>query len=397
VRVLLVNDYAPPVGGAEVQTLALRDALRERGHDVRLFASTAERDGTRPDYACFGTTSRLRGLVQTANPAAYLALRRTLAEFRPAVVHVRIFLTQLSPLILPLLRDVPSIYHVAWYRAVCPIGTKLLPDGTECTVRAGVVCRRNGCLPSHEWTARMAQRGLLRRWLSAFDRILAIGEGVERHLRADGIDGVQLFPNAIPDLPARPPLVGPPLVAFAGRLTREKGVDVLLRAFASTRRRIPEARLVVAGEGPERARLEGLAHDLGLAGHATFAGKLARTELERMLAGAWAQALPSIWREPFGNAAGEALMRGTALVASETAGVARLIDDPEAAVLVAPGDVDRLADALARVLGDREVAERIGARGRAFALDRLSYRAYVDRVVELYAELTDTSSRTGGR
>jgi glycosyltransferase involved in cell wall biosynthesis len=395
-RILLVNDYAPPIGGAEIQTLALQEALRGRGHDVRVFASTAEADGAQPDYACFGTTSSFRTLVQTANPAAYIALRRALASFQPDVVHVRIFLTQLSPLILPLLRSVPSIYHVAWYRPVCPIGTKLLPNRTECHVRAGVVCRRNGCLPLHDWAALMAQRALLRRWLGAFDRILAIGEGVERHLRADGIESV-LFPNAVPDRPARPPLDGPPLVAYAGRMAREKGVDVLLRAFAIARTHIPEARLVLAGEGPERPRLEALARDLGLADSAGFAGKLAPEQVDRTFAGAWAQVLPSLLREPFGNAAGEALMRGTALVASATAGVARLIDDPQAAVLVPPGDVAALAGALTRVLGDRATAERIGARGRAFALDRLSHPAYVDRILDLYAELTDTTTRTPGR
>jgi glycosyltransferase involved in cell wall biosynthesis len=396
VRILLVNDYAPPVGGAEVQTLALRDALRRRGHDVRLFASTAEAGGTQPDYACFGTTSSLRTIVQTGNPAAYLALRRALEAFRPDVVHVRIFLTQISPLILPLLRNVPSIYHAAWYRAVCPIGTKLLPDRTECRVRAGVVCRRNGCLPSHDWAALMAQRALVRRWLGAFDRVLAIGEGVEHHLRADGIESV-LFPNAVPDRPARPPLDGPPLLAYAGRMSREKGVDVLLRAFAIARGRIPEARLVLAGDGSERPRLEALARDLGLAGSASFVGKLAPEQVDPTFAAAWAQAMPSIWREPFGNAAGEALMRGVTLVVSETAGVARLIDDPEAAVLVPPGDVAALGDALVRVLGDRGTAERIGARGRSFALKQLSYPAYVDRLVDLYAELTGTRTRTPDR
>src|SRR3954471_4377221 len=102
-KILLVHDYAMPVGGAEIRTLALRSALRRRGHDARLLASSA---GLKPgqsqaDYLCFGTLSRYRTLVQTLNPSAAWRLRRVLAEFRPDVVHVRMFLTQLSPLILP--------------------------------------------------------------------------------------------------------------------------------------------------------------------------------------------------------------------------------------------------------------------------------------------------------
>lgn len=108
-KILLVNDYSTPTGGAEIRMLGVRDGLRERGHDARLFAGSAQpTTGNAADYECFGTLSRFRSLLQTANPFAYVELKRVLAEFRPDVVHVRIFLTQLSPLILPLLRNIPS-------------------------------------------------------------------------------------------------------------------------------------------------------------------------------------------------------------------------------------------------------------------------------------------------
>jgi hypothetical protein len=79
-----------------------------------LFATSSAGGGAGADYTCRGTTSPLRTLLQSANPSAWWQLRRVLAEFRPEVVHVRLFLTQLSPLILPVLRRVPSLYHAAW-------------------------------------------------------------------------------------------------------------------------------------------------------------------------------------------------------------------------------------------------------------------------------------------
>jgi hypothetical protein len=165
-RVLLVNDYGTPGGGAELQVLALRERLRERGVDARLFASSADEGlgENGADHRCLGTTSALRTPLQVANPSASIRLRRVLREFRPDVVHVRLFLTQLSPLILPLLARVPSIYHASWYRAVCPVGTKMLPDGSPCAVRAGLACHGNGCLPWRNWAPLMGQRFLVRRW-----------------------------------------------------------------------------------------------------------------------------------------------------------------------------------------------------------------------------------------
>jgi len=117
----------------------LRDALRARGHQVLLFTSTA-----RPlplpivaDETCFGTVSPLRRGLQAFNPHALLRLRQVLKSFRPDVVFVKMFLSQLSPLILPLLRDVPSVLSVVNYNLICPLNTKTLPDGSPCRSPAG--------------------------------------------------------------------------------------------------------------------------------------------------------------------------------------------------------------------------------------------------------------------
>ena len=243
-KILLVNDYAVPQGGAEILILNLRDALRERGHDARFFASNASEKGSRSlaDYTCRGTTSRFRTLLQSANPWASLELRRVLAVFQPDVVHVKMFLTQLSPLILPLLRCVPSLLHVVWYRPICPLGTKLLPDGSSCYSPPGTVCYRTACLPLRDWVPLMFQMKLWRHWRGVFDVIVANSEPVRRRLIAEGIEPVEVVPNGVAQRQPRPPLSGKPTVAFAGRLVREKGVDVLLRAFAKVVQQIHSLR-----------------------------------------------------------------------------------------------------------------------------------------------------------
>ncbi len=388
-KVLLVNDHAAPVGGAEIMTLMLRDGLRERGHDARLFASSARPGGIlgSADYECFGTTSRFRALLQTANPWAYWRLRRVLEAFEPDVVHVKLFLTQLSPLILPLLRDVPSLYHVVWYRPICPLGTKMLPDGTACRVRAGPACYRNHCLPLHDWAPLMLQMRLWRRWRSAFDLIVANSDAIRLRLQADGIDAHAVVWGGSPSRSPRGPLVGPPTVAFAGRLVREKGVDVLLRAFAAVAAALPEARLLLAGDGPERERLRALIADLGLSSRVSMLGYLPRAELERQFDAAWVQVVPSRWAEPFGIVATDAMMRGTAVVASRSGGLAESVRDGETGLLVPPDDVDALAAALLRPLRDRALAERMGSAGREVALAGFGEGTFVENFLRLYRTL----------
>ncbi len=131
-KILIVSDYATLTGGAETALFTLRDGLRRHGHEVRFLASTARPDGAplNADYLCVGTVGSARTLLQTFNPSALLALRRALRDFSPDVVHVGLFLTQLSPLILTALEHVPSLFQVHWLRSICPIGTKLRPDGS---------------------------------------------------------------------------------------------------------------------------------------------------------------------------------------------------------------------------------------------------------------------------
>jgi glycosyltransferase involved in cell wall biosynthesis len=381
-KVLLVSDYAPRFGGAEQLLFRFRDMLCQRGHDARVFTSSAGGPAG-ADYTCAGTLGPFRTLLQSANPDAALRLRRVLREFRPDVVTVKLFLTQLSPLILPVLRDVPSVYHAVWYRAVCPIGTKLLPDRTPCREPHGVACLRNGCVPARDWLPLAAQMALLRRWRPVFRRVVANSEATRAVLESGGIAPIDVITNGVPVLAQRPRLAGPPVAAFAGRLVPEKGADVLVRAFARVHAALPHARLLIAGDGPERGRLLRLIAELGLERSVALPGHLPRATLDQQLDAAWVQAVPSVWAEPFGFTTAEAMMRGTAVIATATGASPTMVEGERTGVLVPALDEERLAAALLRLLTDRDLAERMGAAGRKRALAEFSDERFTDRFLEL--------------
>jgi glycosyltransferase involved in cell wall biosynthesis len=380
-KVLLVNDYGSPDGGAEIAMLQLRDVLRARGHEALLFASSARRaDGaTSADVECFGTTSRYRTLVQSANPAAWRGLRRTLESFAPDVVHVGLCLTQLSPLILPLLRGRPSVYHAHWLRAICPTGSKLLPDGAHCTQHAGVACARSGCVPFRDWAPMLGQMTLWNQWRDAFTRVVANSHATRAALEAEGFDDVSVIPCGVARQTRIDERATAPTVLFAGRLARQKGIHVLLDAWRAVVQAIPHARLLVAGDGPDRAALERDA-PAGV----TFMGHLTSVELGRAADSAWVQVVPSIGFEGFGLAAVEAMMRGIAVVATRTGGLAEVVNDGVTGALVPPNDVSSLAGAITTLLRDRPACERMGTRGQARAEASFSADAYVDGFITLY-------------
>jgi glycosyltransferase involved in cell wall biosynthesis len=387
-KILLINDYGAPFGGAEALTFALRDALRRQGHDARLFASCAgTASDSQADYLCLGTLSRFRTLLQVVNPWAYVRLRRVLREFQPDVVHVRMFLTQLSPLILPLLWKIPALYHVVWYRPVCHTGTKLLPNRSLCQDQAGLACYRNGCVPLRDWGCLQVQMWLWKRWRAVFNRIVANSSAVQEYLLADGLIPVEVIYNGVVVAPAVQLWASRPLAVFAGRLVPEKGVDVLLRAFAVVARRLPEARLLIAGEGPERAPLVALAEALSLTEQVSFLGRLPKEQLESRFARAWVQVVPARWAEPFGLVAVEAMMRGTAVVASGTGGLQEIVDHGKTGYLVPPDDPCALAEQLTEVLSDETKARAMGCAGRHLAQERFSLNGQCEQFVFLYQQM----------
>ena len=394
-KVLLVNDYATPTAGAEIMTLTLRDALRSRGHDALVLASDAQLvPGTLfADETCFGTTSRFQVLTSTFNVSARHVLARTIAEFAPDLVHVKMFLWQLSPSILSALRHVPAVYHIVTYKPICPNGRKTLPNGRSCETSPGAACLLGGCLTAQSWVVMMAQNLLWRRSQIAFDRFVTISKVMQQRLEAEGVGPCEVIANGCPVRPARPMLSGDPIIAYAGRLSSEKGVDVLINAFASTQRKVPDAALWIAGEGPEADELKQLARRLGVYDRTVFMGSLNREELERRFDDAWVQVVPSVWDEPFGIVAIEAMMRGTAVVASDGGGLRECVRHNKTGLLVPPMDERGLAAAILRLASDRELCEEMGAAGRAVAMNEYTTDIYCDRMLALYEEILAPAQR----
>jgi glycosyltransferase involved in cell wall biosynthesis len=186
--------------------------------------------------------------------------------------------------------------------------------------------------------------------------------------------------------PAPPPLeidaepLGERTLVFAGRLTLQKGLDVLLDAM----REVPDAELVLAGDGPERQRLERHAAGAGVQDRVRFAGALPRDDVLRLLAGARAAVLSSDW-ENLPHAAVEALAVGTPVVSTAVGGVPEVVRDGENGLLVPARDPAALAAALRRVLDDPALRDRLAAGARP-SVEAISRERIYERLEALLAE-----------
>jgi glycosyltransferase involved in cell wall biosynthesis len=172
-----------------------------------------------------------------------------------------------------------------------------------------------------------------------------------------------------------------------GRLSKEKGVDQLIKALPLIRERVPGAGLTVVGDGPDRALLEHLARQQGVEAAVTFTGPVDNHLLGDYYRGSIACVLPSLWMENCPVTALESLSHGTPLLASDLGGLPEIVNDEVNGLLFPPGDHQRLAQQAVRLLLDRELAGQLGAAALETFQRDYSPDAHFTRLSALYEVL----------
>jgi len=176
----------------------------------------------------------------------------------------------------------------------------------------------------------------------------------------------------------------PPLLLCMGRHVPEKGFDLAIEALARVLGRIPDARLMIVGDGPARASLERRASDLGVAGRTEFLGWVPPDEVPDVLDRSTIMLVPSRWEEPFGLVAVEAALAGRPVVATRTGGLSEVVLDGRTGIVVPVDDVEAMADAMVQLLGDRDLAIKLGRNAADSARNRFGLESFIANYDDLY-------------
>lgn len=163
------------------------------------------------------------------------------------------------------------------------------------------------------------------------------------------------------------------------RLTTQKSIDTLIEAIAL----VPDVRLKIIGDGPERAKLEQCARDLNVQSRVEFLGALPQEQLPAHYATCGVFVLPSI-REGMGLVLAEALLCGAPVIAANSGGVTDLVQDNETGLLFPERDARALANAIAKILDDRALAQWLAETGAARVRERYTSNRVAQQFVEIY-------------
>jgi len=389
---LLTREYPPEVyGGAGVHVEYLARSLRPLV-DVTVQCFGADRD--EPGVVAHQSPTTLAGAnaaLQTMGVDLAMAAAVGPGDGRPGadLVHSHTWYANLAGHVASLLHGIPHVVTVHSLEPLRPWKAEQLGGGYALS----------------SWCERVA--------IESAARVVAVSAGMRDDVLAaypvvdpervrvihNGIDPADYTPAQGPHDAATLALldrlgVDPsrPAVLFVGRITRQKGVPVLLRAAASLPPDVQLVLLAGAADTPELAA-EVVALVGGLravrTGVVWVQEMLPRPDVARVLGASSVFVCPSVY-EPLGIVNLEAMACGIPVVASAVGGIPEVVDDGMTGLLVPPDDPAALAEALGRVLADPAAARAMGTAGRRRAVEYFSWSAVAEQTAALYRELAPT-------
>ena len=372
---LLTREYPPEVyGGAGVHVTYLARELASLV-DLTVHCQGVDRPGAvahRPWDLLAGANQALQVVSTDLSMAAAVGSAQ--------LVHSHTWYANLAGHLASMLYGIPHVMTMHSLEALRPWKAEQLGGGYA----VSTWCERTAASAAAAVVA--VSDGMRADILAAYPEILAERVWVIRN----GIDTSEYRPDPNTDVLERYGIdLARPYVIFVGRITRQKGVPVLLRAASGL---IPEAQLVLlagAADTPEQlAEVTELVDGLRANRSGVFwiPEMLPKPEVIQLLSHATVFAIPSIY-EPLGIVNLEAMACGTAVVGSRTGGIPEVVADGETGLLVPPGEPGPLAEALNTLLRDPDRAAAMGQAGRKRAVSEFGWPAIAAQTADLYAEL----------
>jgi glycosyltransferase involved in cell wall biosynthesis len=391
-RILFVNKFLYPRGGAETYCFELSRELIARGHEVQFFGMRDERNVVGNDAGLYAKSADFH----TAGPEKLLypfrilysadakrKVLRLIDAFRPDVAHVNNISFHLTPSVLEAFRErgVPVVMTAHDYQLVCPNHMLYVPATgtlcTDCTRKPDPVCIRRGCIHGSALRSALgyleAQLYRRRDSYDAVDVILCpslfMREMLSRQPRF--ADRTVFLRNYCRSFDGGAAAERGDYVLFFGRLSVEKGVENLLEAAG----RLSGVPIVIAGDGPLRGAVE-------RCGAVRYVGFKSGAELEALIRGARFSVCPSVWYENCPLSILESQRLGTPCLATGIGGMKELVGE---SCRIPEPTADALVKAV-RAMYDsdealKKASDELPERVRSYP----SLSGYADRLEELYA------------
>ncbi len=399
-KILMVNKFLFPKGGAETYMFELGRQLEANGNEVQYFGmDNSERCvsnalGLYADEIDYGSASIFKKLISPLKTVyskeAEKKLMAVIDDFKPDVVHLNNINFQLTPSVIYAAKkkNVPVVQTVHDVQIACPNHRMYIEEReqvcTECLKNGYKSCIKNRCVHASALQSAVAAAESIyyhkKNTYNLVDRYICPSAFIAEQIKKGGVEEKRIrvlhnYSNefTVPDKTQEKEKY----IVYFGRISIEKGLKLLFDAMAE----LPEVKLIIAGRGPLEEELK--ARELG---NVEFAGFKSGDELYSLIAGAAASVYPSQWYENCPMSVIESIKAGTPVITSDIGGTKELIENGKNGFIFETDNKASLKAAIERIYNNIELNEEM----KAYCLSHQvtdTLEEYTEKTEKIYREL----------
>ncbi|MEK6942281.1 MAG: glycosyltransferase family 4 protein [archaeon] len=386
-KVLLTNYHGISAGGSQQSTQTIAQGLIEEGIEAAI-ASTGHFDFRTIHFGGFLPLT----FFQNTQLKDFLFGQIKKEGFD--LIHAQDRLTSFAAVLAAKKAGIPCIVHFRDYWFACTKSTCLRPDMAECSCSLNDIAASN---PLYRVPWEALKIGLIRKNLHMLNdcgKKIAVSKAVHKKMLEQGIgENTAIIPNPVnlkqfvgsADKTLFPKFEGKKIILFAGRFSYEKGIKNLMKIIEKMQAEKKGAAFALAGDGPLKAWAEHFAKEKGLK-NTEFFGNISFQKLLALYNACDIVVFPSVWQEPFGRVAVEAMAAKKPVIASNVGGITETVEDGKNGFLILPNDINEWVKKCVFLLENEKTAKEFGKHGRKKAEAEFGQQVIAKKIINVYKE-----------
>lgn len=400
-RILLVNKFHYLRGGSEKYYFELAKLLKSHGHTVAFFSMKNENNIKTGDREYFvdeidmNTGSKFEALNVIYSKKNKALMEKALEEFKPDIVHINNFQRQLSASIIDAVKEknIPLIMTAHDLNPICPASIMLYNGEVceDCITKGYTSCIKKKCIKNSMLKSVLGYIEKkyydLHKIFCKVDCIISPSEFNKNQLLKGKLkcNDITVIHNFVNETKKTDYTLGDGAFYF-GRLSKEKGILNLIEAINN----IPGARLIIAGDGPERENIQAYIKEHKLENRITLLGYLNQNDIRENIRKCRFVTVPSIWYENCPYSILETMEIGKPIIGSKIGGIPELIQDGINGFTYEHNDVTKLTNILMKLFGNDETVKQFSKNSKQIFIQNYSAEAYYNKLMTVYNKYINT-------
>lgn len=400
-RILLVNKFHYLRGGSEKYYFELAKLLKDHGHTVAFFSMKNENNIKTGDREYFvdeidmNTGSKFEALNVIYSKKNKALMEKALEEFKPDIVHINNFQRQLSASIIDAVKEknIPLIMTAHDLNPICPASIMLYNGEVceDCITKGYTSCIKKKCIKNSMLKSVLGYIEKkyydLHKIFCKVDCIISPSEFNKNQLLKGKLkcNDITVIHNFVNETEKTDYTLGDCAFYF-GRLSKEKGILNLIEAINN----IPGARLIIAGDGPERENIQAYIKEHKLENRITLLGYLNQNDIRENIRKCRFVTVPSIWYENCPYSILETMEIGKPIIGSKIGGIPELIQDGINGFTYEHNDVTKLTNILVKLFGNDETVKQFSKNSKQIFIQNYSAEAYYNKLMTVYNKYINT-------